>query len=119
MTDNNNTSITLAVREVSPEVAVISIGGEVDMLTAPELREAVDRAIDSCRALVLDLNAVTFLGSAGLAVLVETSHEANRRGVPLRLVASSRTVCRPLEVTGLTEVLSTYGSLDEAVAAAV
>jgi anti-anti-sigma regulatory factor len=62
---------------------------------------------------ILDLTAVTFLGSAGLTALVEaTRHSA----APLRIVVdSNRPVIRPIEVTGLDDVLRLYHSVDEAV----
>lgn len=53
------------------------------------------------RLLVLDLRRVDFLGSSGLAVLIELRTEAQRRGIGLRLVATSRAVLRPLVATGL------------------
>lgn len=114
MTDNNTPNIDVAV-ERTGEVVVTSVCGEVDMLTAPALRQVIDEQIADCRVLVIDLSGVSFLGSAGLAVLVETSHEATRRDVVLRLVASSHTVRRPLEITGLTDMLTTFPTLDEAV----
>jgi anti-anti-sigma factor len=52
-----------------------------------------------------------------LAVLVETSHEAKRRQIELRLVAAGRSVRRPLEITGLDEVLTTFPTRDDAVGA--
>ena len=50
---------------------------------------------------MLDLSDVTFLGSAGLAVLVAAKDAADARGNTLRLVCGSRIVTRALEATGL------------------
>jgi anti-anti-sigma factor len=55
---------------------------------------------------VLDLSGVTFLGSAGLAVLAEARNLAVASAVQVRVVAVSRTVLRPMEVTGLDKVLT-------------
>jgi anti-sigma B factor antagonist len=118
VTENNTPNIDVAVERIG-YVVVASVSGEVDMLTAPALRQVVDEQIGDCRVLVIDLSGVSFLGSAGLAVLVETSHEAKRREVLLRLVTSSHTVRRPLEITGLTDMLTTFPTLDEAVDAPV
>ncbi|WP_433262919.1 STAS domain-containing protein [Actinosynnema sp. CS-041913] len=98
-------------------VTVIAATGEIDMLTAPELRADVLGRLDSDRTLVLDLSGVSFLGSAGLAVLVEASQHAKRRGTAFRVVAVERAVIRPLAATGLGEVFSVYGSVAEALAA--
>ena len=53
---------------------------------------------------VLDLSGVSFLGSSGLAVLVEARDQAQRSSGELRLVCSSRIVLRALEATGLREL---------------
>jgi anti-anti-sigma factor len=65
---------------------------------------------------VVDFTKVTFLGSAGLAVLVEALHESRRAHVLLRLVVASRTVNRALTVTGLGEVFDIYSKVAEAIA---
>ena len=108
-------TIDVVVDRPAAGVAVATVSGEVDMLTAPTLRAAVDGQLDACRVLVLDLSGVIFLGSAGLALLVETSHETRRREIDLRLVAAGRSVRRPLEITGLDEVLTTFATRDDAV----
>ncbi|MEV6608943.1 STAS domain-containing protein [Kutzneria sp. NPDC051319] len=118
MTENSSAlPIEVVVDRPAEGVVVATVSGEVDMLTAPSLRAVVAAELDDCKVLVIDLSAVGFLGSAGLAVLVEASHEAQRQQVELRLVASGRSVRRPLEITGLTEVLTTFPSRDDAVGA--
>ncbi|MFC0434168.1 STAS domain-containing protein [Kutzneria buriramensis] len=118
MTENSSAlPIDVLVDRPTPGVVVATVSGEVDMLTAPSLRTVLADEIADCRVLVLDLAGVSFLGSAGLAVLVETSHEARRRQVELRLVAAGRSVRRPLEITGLDEVLTTFPTRDDAVGA--
>ena len=80
---------------------VLHVVGEVDTLTAPVLRTRLDEHLAEVELLVLDLTDVTFLGSAGLAVLVAAKDEADRVGHRLRLVPGSRIVVRALEATGL------------------
>lgn len=109
--------IGLAVRTVAEGVTVVSVSGEVDMLTAPRLRADVLRHIETGGTLVLDLSGVSFLGSAGLAVLVEASQHGKRRGTAFRVVAVERAVTRPLAATGLGEVFSVFESVDQAVEA--
>lgn len=107
----------LDVRTAAPGVTVVSVSGEVDMLTAPQLRAGALEHLDAGGALVLDLSGVTFLGSAGLAVLVEASQQAKRRGSAFRVVAVERAVTRPLAATGLGEVFSVFESVDQALEA--
>jgi anti-sigma B factor antagonist len=80
---------------------VMHVVGEIDTLTAPILRGRLDEQVAEVPLLVLDLTDVTFLGSAGLAVLVAAKDDADRRGHTLRLVPGSRIVTRALEATGL------------------
>jgi anti-sigma B factor antagonist len=80
---------------------VMHVVGEIDTLTAPVLRGRLDEQLAEIPLLVLDLSDVTFLGSAGLAVLVAAKDEAERRQCRLRLVPGSRIVTRALEATGL------------------
>ncbi|MEJ2858113.1 MULTISPECIES: STAS domain-containing protein [unclassified Saccharothrix] len=98
-------------------VTVVAATGEIDMLTAPDLRADVLGRIGETDTLVLDMSGVSFLGSAGLAVLVEASQHAKRRGTAFRVVAVERAVTRPLAATGLGDVFSVYGSVEEAVSA--
>jgi anti-sigma B factor antagonist len=83
------------------DARVVHVVGEIDTLTAPVLRSRLDEQVAAVRLLVLDLSDVTFLGSAGLAVLVAAKDDADRRGHTLRLVPGSRIVTRALEATGL------------------
>lgn len=106
-------------RESVEGAVVVAVSGELDMLTTPRLRAAVREALDEAMGepVVLDLTTVTFLGSPGLAALVEAFHQAGQRGGPLRVVVdNARPVIRPIELTGLDDVLTLYETLDEALA---
>ena len=86
---------------------VLTVTGEVDSSTAPSLRAVVDTAFaDGARALTVDLDGVTFLDSAGLCVLAGAHRRAAEDGVALRVVASTRAVVRPLQITGLYDLLA-------------
>lgn len=98
---------------------IVTIAGEVDMLTTPLLRAQLRHELDQARSvLIIDLSRVDFLGSSGLAVLVETKDSAALRRIPLRLVCSSREVIRPLVATGLHELFDIRPDLPAAVAQA-
>jgi anti-sigma B factor antagonist len=106
-------------RERVDGVIVVTVTGELDMLTTPRLRVAVREVLDEAMGepVVLDLTAVTFLGSPGLAALVEAVREAGQRGGPLRIVVDHvRPVIRPIQLTGLDDVLTLYETVDEALA---
>ena len=86
---------------------LLTVAGEVDSSTAPSLRAVVDSAFaDGAPTLTVDLDGVTFLDSAGLCVLAAAHRRAAEDGVRLRVVASTRAVIRPLQITGLYDLLA-------------
>jgi anti-sigma B factor antagonist len=96
------------------EATVVHVVGEIDTLTAPVLRAQLDEHLPVVPLLVLDLSDVTFLGSAGLAVLVAAKDDADRRGHRLRLVCGSRIVTRALEATGLLSLFDVADGVPQA-----
>lgn len=101
-------------------VLVIAVAGEVDLGNVSTLHNVIAAGIDRTHGepCILDLTAVTFLGSAGLKALVESTAHAEARQEPLRIVVdANRPVIRPIEVTGLDDVLRLYHSVEEAVKA--
>lgn len=112
----NPTGLDIVHHEVEG-VLVLTVTGEIDMENAPALCRSVTSAIDRTRGepCVLDLTTVTFLGSAGLTALLQATRHAEQRREPLRIVVdSNRPVIRPIQVTGLDDVLSLYHSVAEA-----
>jgi anti-sigma B factor antagonist len=67
---------------------------------------------------VLDLTGVTFLGSAGLTILIEAVEFAGATGRPLRVVAATPRVLRPMQIAGLHSVFEFYPSVHDALAGA-
>jgi anti-sigma B factor antagonist len=110
----NEQAIGLAVSHPTQDVTVVSVSGEIDMVSAPALRTCVTTNLVDEGTFVLDLSGVSFLGSAGLAVLVEAAQESRAKAVAFRVVASDRAVTRPIVATGLGEVFDVHASLDEA-----
>lgn len=98
-------------------VSVVSAEGEVDVSTAPSLRQRLYELPESAKV-VVDLSEVTFLDSTGLGVLVAALKRVRESdaGGDLRLVVTRPQVSKVLEVTGLSTVFSVFPSLDEALA---
>ena len=91
---------------VSGSTSVVSAAGEIDSTTAPLLRKHLETLLDSdVRELTVDLGQVSFLDSAGLCVLATAHRRAARQDVRMRVLASSRAVVRPLQITGLWDLL--------------
>ena len=97
--------VSIDVSASGPAVCVIA-AGEVDSTSAPVLRQHIEALLDGdVRELTIDLGQVTFLDSAGLCVLAAAHRRATRQDVTMRVLASSRAVIRPLQITGLWELL--------------
>jgi anti-anti-sigma factor len=98
-------------------IAVLHVSGEVDMASETMLRRRVDEAVATDPAgLVFVLTEVTFFASAGLHVLVDVQHDMMVRGVGMRVVADSRIVLRPMQITGVDQLVTVVSSVDQALA---
>lgn len=117
--DSSNASLRLETSEID-RVVVVRVAGELDMLSerAPE-EEVHARIAARPPAVVLDLREVTFFGSNGISLVLGAVQEARRNHVGFALVADSRPVLRPLEVTDVLAVVDVFGTVDGAVAALV
>ncbi|MCV7302073.1 STAS domain-containing protein [Mycobacterium barrassiae] len=98
-------------------VAVLAVSGEIDLATIPAFEAAIADALKQRpTALIVDVSAVDFLASAGLQALVAT-HESVRGEAGFAVVADGPATSRPIELTGLDQILSLHASVDDAKAA--
>jgi anti-sigma B factor antagonist len=96
---------------------VVAASGDVDMLTAPALEEAIRAALDKHpAALVVDFSAVEFLASAGMGVLVAVHDEVTPE-VTFCVVADGPATGRPLKLVGIADIVKVYATLSDALAA--
>jgi anti-anti-sigma factor len=98
------------------QVAIVAASGELDMLTAPQLRDAVQSALGKNPAgLIVDLTQVDFLGSAGMQVLMEAHNQTGGANTRFAVVADGPATSRPLKITGIADLIDLFSSLDTAV----
>ena len=94
--------------------AVVSVGGEVDLETASQLGEhALDALHDVSPHIVLDITDVSFMDSTGLKGLVTIERRAELAGGSFAVVGASRPVLRILNLTGLDQVFTLHGSIED------
>jgi len=100
-------------------VAVVTVTGEVDVVTCGVLRDGLLRAVTdgNGRGLVVNLAEVSFLDSTGLGVLVGVWHRVEASSGRLAVAAPSRQVRSALNTAGLTKALSVYDLEADAVQA--
>jgi len=95
--------------------AVVTVSGEIDVYSAPQLRQAlVDVISKDARDVTVDLDGVSFMDSSGLGVLVGAWKRIRASEGSLRLVCSRELILKTFRITGLTKVFSIYPSLSEA-----
>ena len=94
-----------------PAGTVVAVTGELDLLSAPQLRTALDPLLPAnARHIAIDLTLATFMDSAGVHALLDASHRA---GGHLAVICAKGPVRQVIELLGLTERLNVVSSLDE------
>lgn len=98
---------------------VVTLHGELDLLTAPPLRDRLDMLSSGpCPDLVLDLRPVSFIDCAGLGVLCRVRNRVRARHGRLRLVTGSASLRRVLRHTGMAGVFEVLPGMPAGVAGA-
>jgi anti-sigma B factor antagonist len=97
--------------------AVLEVAGEIDVYTAPKLREKLIELVnEGSYHLVVDLERVDFLDSTGLGVLVGGLKRVRNHEGSLKLVCTQDKILKIFRITGLTKVFPIHDSVDDAVA---
>lgn len=108
--------LTLATREVDGKT-VVAVGGEIDVYTAPKLRDKITELVGSgSYDLVVDLEGVEFLDSTGLGVLVGGLKKVRAHDGSLQLVCTQDRLLKIFRITGLAKVFTIHQSADAALA---
>jgi anti-sigma B factor antagonist len=111
-------SVEISVDEADG-FAVVAVGGELDMSTAPELLTTAIDLIDSGRhRMILDLRDLTFCDSAGLSVIARLKRRVNEVDGVLILARAGGIVRSVLDLTGMTELIAAYPTIEDACTAA-
>jgi anti-sigma B factor antagonist len=95
---------------------VIALEGEIDLEQAGAVRRALLDSLKQRRDVLVDLSAVTYIDSSGIASLVEGLQVARKQKTDLALVAVSQRVRRVLELARLDKVFPIHADLAAAVA---
>lgn len=86
---------------------VLTLSGELDVISAPDLAEQLDElAAEACPRVLLELSGLTFVDSAGVSVLVKAKHEAEANGRQLILRSATEQVHQVFSVVGLADWLA-------------
>jgi anti-sigma B factor antagonist len=96
-------------------LSVITPQGEIDVATAPGLRDHLDKVIGrGSGPVVVDLTSVTFIDSTGLGVLIGAQKHCDEAERELRIVITDPRIRKVFEITGLTDHFAIHDSLEPA-----
>jgi anti-sigma B factor antagonist len=107
------TDVSFEVTEIEHGgTPVLEVRGELDVSTAPELRDRlVDLCERGCTLVIVDLTDVSFLDSTALGVLVSALKRLQDAGGDLQLVIAHPHVLKVFEITGLLDVFTVHPEL--------
>jgi anti-anti-sigma factor len=111
-------ALTIQVRR-EQGYAIVAVAGEVDIATVTRLRECLFELAASGRTLVVDLDQVSFIDSAGLAALVGAARRAAARGASLQVVCARPRTRQLFRLTGLDGPVPLARTLDGALKSGV
>ena len=109
--------LTLSTREVDG-TTIVAVGGEIDVYTAPKLRDKITELVaEGIYTIVIDMEAVEFLDSTGLGVLVGGLKKVRAHDGSLELICTQDRLLKIFRITGLAKVFVIHESADGALAA--
>ena len=105
----------IKTEQLSDNVYVISLAGEVDLYTAPEFKQQLLDVIgNGAKNVIVDFTDTSFIDSTTLGVLVGGVKRLRPNDGQLSLVCSDRNITKIFEITGLDRVFTIYPTRDEA-----
>jgi anti-sigma B factor antagonist len=95
---------------------VVTVHGDLDIVTSPQLDECLTEVEESSNRIILDLADVSFLDTSALAVIVGHWKRAEASGGTLALAGARYRYTKTLWITGLADKLTLYETVDEGLA---
>jgi stage II sporulation protein AA (anti-sigma F factor antagonist) len=109
-------ALTIGIRSERGH-AIATVAGEIDISTVSRLRVRLFELADSSRHVVIDLDQVSFIDSAGLSALVGAANRTAAHGGSLRAVCTRPKIRKLFRLTGLDSRIPLARTLDEALEA--
>ena len=101
--------------EQGPDQCEVTLRGEIDVYTAPKLKERLIEVIEGgCANVIVNLEGVGFIDSSGLGVLVSALRRARERDGAVRIICSRENILKIFRITGLDKVFPIFSDATEA-----
>lgn len=98
------------------DTTIVALSGDVDLDNSPHVRSVLLESVSGKRGVLVEMSAVSYIDSSGIASLVEAYQSARREHTPFALVSVSDAAMRVLELARLDQVFSIHASLSDALA---
>ena len=96
------------------DTTIIALSGDVDLDSSPQVRSVLLESVRTRRGVLVEMSAVSYIDSSGIASLVEAYQSARRGSTGFALVAVSDAAMRVLELARLDRVFSIHPSVTDA-----
>ena len=108
-------NLTISTRSIDDKTCLIDLEGEVDVYTAPQLKQKIIELLDQgVRHVTVNLTAVDYLDSTALGVLIGGLKRLRERDGALDLICPNTRIRRIFEITGLDKIFDIYTTEQEA-----
>lgn len=97
--------------------AIVALTGDVDLQTSPQVRQKLLESLERHKRIVVDLSAVNYIDSSGVASLVEAFQVSRKKGSSFALASVSTSAMRVLSLARLDKVFTIHPSVEAALAA--
>ncbi len=99
------------VSQQQDDIVIIHVKGEVDLCTSPELRALILQYLKKSKSVLVELSAVAYIDSSGIASLVEGYQLSRQHQLTFALISVNKTVASVLKLAKLDKVFQIYPSL--------
>lgn len=93
---------------------LVSFSGDIDLSNSPASRKVLLDSVRQSSQVLVNLQAVSYIDSSGIATLVEALQESRKKQQSFSLIATSEAALRVLELSRLDKVFNMFLSIDEA-----
>ena len=112
-------NLKLNTRTINDQTSLIDLEGEVDVYTAPQLKQQIITLLDSgVKRVIVNLSAVDYLDSTALGVLIGGLKRLRERNGALDLICPNQRIKRIFEITGLDKIFDIFATEEDALAKA-
>ncbi|MBF0093463.1 MAG: STAS domain-containing protein [Alphaproteobacteria bacterium] len=94
-------------------VTIVSLSGEIDLQTSPEVRKSLLTHLEQGKDLIVDMHAVGYIDSSGVASLVEAYQTARQEGLRFSLAQVGQGAMRVLQLARLDRVFTIHATVDD------